>query len=130
MKGKFQLTLMSFALIAAFSIAAPPSAADTTTTTGSTTPTSPPLSPGQSKVIGKTADTYTAFAGSRTNAENLATGLRQGSVNHAHRERYQWRDDDYHVHPTDQADGARQRGQGARSVQPAARQRGGRAAHG
>jgi hypothetical protein len=80
MKGKFQLTLMSFALIAVFSIAAPAGAADTTTssTTGSTTPTSPPLSPGQSNVIGKTADTYSAFAGSRTNAENLATGLRQG----------------------------------------------------
>ena len=37
------------------------------------------LSTGQSNVIGKTADAYTPFAGSRSNAENLAIGLRTGS---------------------------------------------------
>ncbi|HET6892968.1 MAG TPA: hypothetical protein VFH31_17820 [Pyrinomonadaceae bacterium] len=81
MKGKFRLTLVSFTLSAAFSIAAPVGAAETTTSspTSSTTSADPTVSRGESKVIGKTADTYSAFAGSRSNAENLATGLRQGS---------------------------------------------------
>ena len=42
-------------------------------------PSTGTLSTGQSNVIGKTADAYTPFAGSRSNAENLAIGLRTGS---------------------------------------------------
>ena len=34
---------------------------------------------GEAQVIGKTADTFSGFAGSRENAVNLATGLRTGS---------------------------------------------------
>jgi hypothetical protein len=81
MNGKFRLSLLSLALTAALGAASTAGAAETSTgtTSSSSTATSSTLSPGESKVIGKTADTYTAFAGSRTNAENLATGLRQGS---------------------------------------------------
>jgi hypothetical protein len=79
MKDKSRLTLMSVAIVATLSAAAPAGAAETTTS-GTSSSTSPPLSPGESKVIGKSADSYSAFAGSRTNAENLATGLRRAEV--------------------------------------------------
>ncbi len=63
------------------------SAAGSTTSVGSTTALdtqtaqmdSLAVSRGQANVIGKTADTFTDFAGSRENAVNLATGLRTGS---------------------------------------------------
>src|SRR5512134_1361192 len=86
MNDQLHLTALALALTAALGLAAPAGAADTssstsTTTSGSTSGTASPttLSSGQSKVIGKTADTFTPFAGSRSNAESLASGLRTGS---------------------------------------------------
>jgi hypothetical protein len=65
MDDKFHLTALTVALAIALVLTAPAGAAETTT--------------GQSKVIGKTTDTFAPFAGSRSNAENLAIGLRTGS---------------------------------------------------
>lgn len=74
-----QLTALALAIAATLGIAAPVGAADTESSTTSTTASTTTLSPGQSKVIGRTADTFTPFAGSRSNAESMAIGLRTGS---------------------------------------------------
>ncbi len=85
MNDKLHLTALALAFAATLGVAAPVVAADTTGTTSTTSTTASgtastaTLSPGQSKVIGRTADTFTPFAGSRSNAESLATGLRTGS---------------------------------------------------
>lgn len=77
MNDRFELSGLALVLLAALGMSAPVGAADANSTTSATESTST-LSRGQSNVIGKTADTYTPFAGSRTNAESLATGLRTG----------------------------------------------------
>lgn len=79
MNDKLHLTALALALAAALGLAAPVGAADGTGSTTSGTSSTATLSPGQSKVIGRTADTFTPFAGSRSNAESMAIGLRTGS---------------------------------------------------
>jgi hypothetical protein len=73
MDKKFPLIAVAFVMATGLAGLA---AAETKSTSPSSSTT---LSPGQSNVIGKTADAYTPFAGSRLNAENLAIGLRTGS---------------------------------------------------
>jgi hypothetical protein len=68
-------TAMTNSVVAQTKSTAPSTNVSATTSAPSTNT----LSPGQSNVIGKTADAYTPFAGSRSNAENLAIGLRTGS---------------------------------------------------
>ena len=72
MDNKFSLSALVLVMATGFADFA---TAETTTSA----PSAGTLSPGQSNVIGKTADAYTPFAGSRSNAENLAIGLRTGS---------------------------------------------------
>ena len=77
MKGTFRLILLVFALVSTFGIQGEGCATETNSSNIPTGSNTSSLSPGESNVIGKTAATYSAFAGSRSTAENLATGLRQ-----------------------------------------------------
>ncbi len=88
MDDKFHLTALMVALAIALVLTAAGGAAETTSTTlraptsigtTSSATTAATLTPGQSKVIGRTTDTFAPFAGSRSNSENLAIGLRTGS---------------------------------------------------
>jgi hypothetical protein len=80
MKAKFRLIPGILSIVVASGFASFASAAETDSSAATSTMSSTSSAPsGESKASTKTAETYSAFAGSRNNAESLATGLRQGS---------------------------------------------------